>query len=172
MGIEAVQFRRALGRFGAGISVVTLPARPFAHGITVNALCSVSLDPPLLLICVDRSARAHDLIPSAGVWAVNLLSATQRPLSDHFARTWTGEADPFEGIPHEIGALGAPLLEGCLARAECRLVRTLDGGDHSIYVGEVVDGNVTADGAPLIYFASRYRTLRARSYEGDPFRSR
>lgn len=159
MPIEANHFRQVMARFATGITVVTLPDTPYCHGITVNAFASVSLAPPLVLTCIDRAAHAHDLLARVEVWAVNVLSESQQALSEHFALPWDGTRDPLAGIAHRPGATGAPLLDGCVAWLECRLLRGYDGGDHSIYLGEVLDGWVAAGGAPLLYFASQYGRL-------------
>lgn len=171
MTIEPALFRRVMGRFATGITVVTVRDGDRLHGITVSAFCSVSLDPPLSLICIDRTAHAHDLIARAGAWAINVLGEGQRALSEHFAQRWDGSVNPFAEIEYHPGpATGAPLIDGCIAWAECRLASALDGGDHTIYLGRVVAGRVTSAEPPLLYFASRYGRLEDGAHARDHLR--
>lgn len=156
MAVSSEEFRSALSRFASGVSVVTTKdAAGKLHGITVSAFCSVSLSPPLVLICIENTAGSHYAFIESGVFAVNILTEHQAHLSEHFALI---HEEKFAGIDFEIGRLGIPLLCGCLATLECRIRNIADGGDHTIFIGEVESAAVR-DGRPLVYFRGEYRTL-------------
>ena len=153
--LESAEFRRVLGHFVTGVTIVTAtdPADGEPCGLTANAVASVSLDPPLVLVCVDHAAESHDRILAAGVFAVNVLSEDQERLSRRFA-TWN-TPHKFGGIPFHRAATGAPILDAALAWVECRIWATYPGGDHTIMVGEAVGGDAR-EGSPLIYYRSGY----------------
>lgn len=151
--LSAESFRQIMGRFPTGVTIVTSrDAQGMACGLTANAVTSVSLDPPLILVCVDRSSETLPAILEQRRFAVNILSAGQRPLADRFARRAPGK---FEGVPFFGGPLGTPILEGVAAWLECELQRTIDGGDHKILIGKGVDGD-TAEHDPLIFSRGAY----------------
>jgi flavin reductase (DIM6/NTAB) family NADH-FMN oxidoreductase RutF len=153
MAITHDEFRAALGRFASGVTVVTgRDADNNLYGITVSAFSSVSLEPPLVLICIGKKADSHRAFSESGRFAVNVLGSGQRAVSEQFAfRT----DDKFDGIGYRLGASGLPLIENCLANIECRVVGAHDGGDHTIFVGEV-ESAVTAAGNPLVYWLGDY----------------
>lgn len=155
MAIDAGGFKKAMSRWASGVTVVTAEHNGVRHGITVSAFSSLSLDPPLVLICIGKSAPAHDTIRKGERFVVNLLAESQEALSNRFA---SKVDDRFEGVAVRTGNLGVPVIEGCLAAIECRLHETLPGGDHTIFVGEVVHADIT-DGAPLVYFQGAYRKM-------------
>ncbi len=153
-------FRRLLGHFATGVTVVTTrdaDARP--AGLTVSAFASLSLDPPLVLICVDHKAESYPALQEAGRFAVNILTAEQEEISRRFA---SRQLDKFAGIPHRAGSLGLPLLEGALAHLECTTVAAHVEGDHTIFVGRV-EGGAVAAGDPLLYYRGQYNRLRGGS---------
>jgi flavin reductase (DIM6/NTAB) family NADH-FMN oxidoreductase RutF len=156
MPVDNAAFRQALGRLAGGVTVVTtrLPDGSLA-GITVTAFSSLSLQPPLVLVCIDRRAYLHDRLTLNSPLAVNLLAHDQERLSRLFA---SQERHPFEQAPHRLGATGAPLLEGTLASIEGHVVERLPGGDHTIVVVQVEETAV-AEGVPLLYFRGAYRSL-------------
>jgi flavin reductase (DIM6/NTAB) family NADH-FMN oxidoreductase RutF len=150
-------FRSVLGRFASGITVVT--ARDDTGkdcGMTVSAFCSVSLVPPLVLICVDRVASMHDLLRKTSHFAVNILAAHQEPLSRRFSGP--DEHKRFDGIGYERGTTGSALLDDALAHIECRRVAHHDAGDHTIVVGEVEVATAHSD-RPLLYYRGGYAQL-------------
>ncbi len=156
MPISNDEFRAALGLFASGVTVVTTTdAAGKMHGITVSAFCSVSLDPPLVLICIEKTTTSHYAFEESAIFAVNILGEDQMEVSQHFA---TPYLDKFDGIEYEIGILGAPLIKGAIVNLECRLRHSLNGGDHSIFVGEVADA-VFHPGRPLLYFEGDYRKM-------------
>jgi flavin reductase (DIM6/NTAB) family NADH-FMN oxidoreductase RutF len=157
MSMEADEFRRILSRLATGVTVVTA-AEPggAARGLTASAVAAVSLDPPLVLACVDRSADTHDCIERAGAFAVCILGAADRDIAERFAEGST--ATKFEGVGHRREATGAPILTRALGWADCRLWASYDGGDHTIFVGEVVLGDA-GEGEPLVHFLGGYTRL-------------
>jgi flavin reductase (DIM6/NTAB) family NADH-FMN oxidoreductase RutF len=124
--------------------------------MTVAAFSSLSLHPPLVLVCIERSVRTHEAIAAAGKFAVSILSDAQADISNRFA---SRNEDKFNGIATHPGVSGVPLIDGAIATLECSVREHLPGGDHSIFVGEVV-AIETAEGAPLVYYRSGYRELR------------
>ena len=156
MTVSKDEFRRALGHFASGVTVVTSRSedgRPL--GITVSAFSSLSLDPPLILICIDKRASLHDHLKEGGHFAVNILAEDQELISRRFA---SKVEDRFEGIGYREGDMGAPLISGALATIECRIVHSYPGGDHTIIVGEVLATEVS-NGRPLAYFRGGYVQL-------------
>ncbi|HVS13961.1 MAG TPA: flavin reductase family protein [Thermoanaerobaculia bacterium] len=159
--MDTTSFRRLLGRFATGVAVITTNVDGHLHGMTANALSSVSLEPPLILVCVDRRAHCHPQVLAAGRFGVSILSAGQRELSEVFARSLPPEEGVLRGARYRLDADHAvPLLEGALAALVCRLLATYPGGDHDIFVGEVLTGRAGDDGDdPLLYYGGAYRSL-------------
>jgi flavin reductase (DIM6/NTAB) family NADH-FMN oxidoreductase RutF len=154
------ELRRLFGNFATGVTIVTCRVGKRKHGITVNSFTSVSLDPPLVLICIDRKAIAWEMIPEAGTFAINILTSQQRPVCDYFAkRLFHDPENEFAEIPHADGVTGAPVLEEALAVIECRLSDRYPGGDHDIFVGEVVGAQILRDDAPLLFYRGRFPAI-------------
>ncbi|MBI3932930.1 MAG: flavin reductase family protein [Acidobacteria bacterium] len=156
MAIDPGDFRRALGQLATGVTVVTTrdaAGRPL--GLTVSAFCSVSLEPPLVLVSIDDRSEAHDGFESSGLFAVSILAEGQEEYSRRFA---TGGPAKFEGAELLTSTTGLPLVPEALAHIECRVAATLPGGDHTIYLGEVLGLDVRP-GRPLLYHAGAYRSL-------------
>jgi flavin reductase (DIM6/NTAB) family NADH-FMN oxidoreductase RutF len=156
MPIDEFRFRQVMGHFASSVTVVTTEQDGQPYGMTVSSFASLSLRPPLLLICVDKGVSCHDAIAKTGRFAVNILCEDQEHLSRRFA---TREIDKFMGVAWRSGQLGLPLLDGALATIECRLFETLPGGDHTIFVGEVMDADVS-EGRPLLYYRRGYHELK------------
>ena len=156
MPIDDARFRQAMGHFASGVTVVTTASTGELYGMTVSSFSSLSLNPPLVLICIDKSVPSHDMIRDSGRFVVNILEERQEHLSRRFAATAN---DKFKGVAWHSGQLGLPVLDNTLAAIECRLRDALDGGDHTIFVGEVVDAEVR-EGAPLLYYRRGYRELK------------
>lgn len=153
--VDALTYRRLLGSFATGVTVVTTtdPAgRP--AGMTASAVSAVSLEPPLLLICVDHDATIHHILGSVERFALNVLAANQEPLSRQFADDFERR---FADVPYERGAGGLPLLHGVVAHIICERRETVTAGDHTVFFGEVVDGE-SFDRPPLIHFRGGYRS--------------
>lgn len=152
--IDPRTFRDALGRFATGITVVSSEAGDgVPRGITVNAFLSLSLEPPLVGVSIDRSAHAHDGLAGAEYYGVSMLAAGQSWLSDLFA------GRPVEADPSWERLGGVPVLEGALTQLACRIVDRAPVGDHTLFVGQV-EAAVTLDAAPLLYHRGRYGGFR------------
>lgn len=153
--VDARALRHALGRFATGVTVVTTcTPEGERQGLTVNSFAAVSLDPPLVLWCLQRTAPSLAGFIAAGTFAINVLHARQAALSRRFAAP---AEDKFAGVEHAPGLDGAPLIADALARFECRTERTVEAGDHVIFIGRVLRA-AYRDGQPLLYSAGRYCT--------------
>lgn len=156
MPVTTDEFRAALGRFTSGVTVVTTrDANAQPHGLTVSAFSSLSLTPPLVLICIERQTASHDAFNEAGAFVVNILAADQETLARHFA---TPLENKFSGIAYRKGVNDIPVLENTLANLRCRIVQTFEGGDHTIFVGEVEEVTMH-DTSPLVYYRGGYARL-------------
>jgi flavin reductase len=154
------EFRATVGAFATGVTVVTTRGEEHAYGMTANAFSSVSLDPPLILVCVISPSEGAEHISRNGVFAVNVLSADQEPLSRYFAsRDRPRGRDAFKEVAHRFGASGSPILDGSAAFLDCRLHATHEVGDHVIFIGEVLELEVKDGGAPLVFHGGGYRLL-------------
>ena len=156
MPVDATRFRQALGQFATGVTVVTTidaDGRPL--GLTVNAFCSVSLDPPLVLVCIDNRSESHAGFEASKRFGVSVLAEDQEAWSHRFA---FGGPEKFTAEPLLVGASGVALIPGALAHLECQVVSALPGGDHTIYVGQVTELAITP-GRPVLYHGSGYRRL-------------
>jgi flavin reductase (DIM6/NTAB) family NADH-FMN oxidoreductase RutF len=156
VSVEQTEFRQALAYFASGVTVITTRYQGQLHGTTVSSFCSLSLQPPLVLVGIDLNATIHDLIIQSGVFAVNVLAEHAEAISRHFARRVPNK---FSGISYTLGQLGVPLLDDALTKLECRLVERYPGGDHAIFIGEVVATCTQPDSRPLLYFRSKYERL-------------
>ena len=153
-------FRRAVGRFATGVTVVTAVDGGLDHAMTANAFTSVSLDPLLVLVCVENEARFYDAITTAGAWAVSILDASARPAADWLATRGRPLHGQLDRIPFRRGVTGAAILEQSTAWLECRTQAVHPGGDHTIVVGEVIAlGLGEESNGALLYHRSRYRFL-------------
>lgn len=162
MSVSQPEFRRALACFATGITVITLDSENEVHGMTANAFTSVSLDPMLVLVCVDQRARTHAHLHAKKRFGVNILAEDQRPISEYYARpTRTHDRAAEEaGAAFERTSHGTPVLCGALAYLECRLHSAQDAGDHTIFIAEVEEV-VVHEGKPLLFFESKYRQIGA-----------
>jgi flavin reductase (DIM6/NTAB) family NADH-FMN oxidoreductase RutF len=151
-------FRGTLSSWASGVSVVTSRLGEDVRGMTASAVCSVSLDPPLVLVCVDRAAIFHDFVDKSGVFAINILSIDQEAVSRACASRKVEESRRLEGIPYHHEATGSPVLDDAIGYLDCRVENAFDGGDHTIFVGRV-EAAGARDGQPLLYFRSAYRRV-------------
>ena len=150
-------FRSALSQFASGVTVVTTrDAHGKKHGITVSAFCSVSLEPPMVLICIEKSTGSHYAFGESGAFVVNILASSQSDVSEHFA---SRVDEKFGDVGHSLNEDGVPVLTDAIATLRCTLRHSLDGGDHSIFVGLVETVEVKG-GSPLIYFDRGYHELQ------------
>ena len=160
-------YRQAFGQFATGIAVVAATTGGVTHAMTVSALTSVSLDPLLVLVCVDREARFHDAVLSAGTWAVSVLTEDHEKTARWLATRGRPADGQLDEHPHHPGPVtGHPILDDALASLECRTYATHPGGDHTILVGQVLSVTGPPPGTespgPLLYHAGRYRRLPTR----------
>ncbi|HYC57653.1 MAG TPA: flavin reductase family protein [Candidatus Binatia bacterium] len=159
VAIDSGAYRKIMGNFATGVTVVTTCNGGRLHGFTANSVTGLSLEPLLLLVCVDKKAHALSELRICQSFAVNVLAADQKDISNLFAKSAPPD-DCLRGVSYRIGENGAPLIDGTIAHFECRLYDDLDGGDHVIFVGEVVGGAVTSPEAmPLLYFRGAYREI-------------
>ncbi|WIX81867.1 flavin reductase family protein [Amycolatopsis carbonis] len=159
--VDAPAMRTAMGHFATGVAVVTTALDGIPHGMTVNSLTSVSLSPPLILVCLTTGARTTDAILSADRFALNVLSTRQEQLALRFARR--GE-DHFSGLPVKTGAHEVPVIPDALAHLECSVYRALTAGDHEVVIGEV-SKVCSREGKPLGFLGGRFSDVVDRGHE-------
>jgi len=164
MSVTQEDFRKALGCFATGITVITVGYEGEVHGMTANAFTSVSLDPLLVLVCVDQKARTHAHLHAKKRFGINVLAEGQKAISEYYARAdrTHEDAEKEAGARFDRTAHGTPVLHEALAYLECRLHSAQDAGDHTIFIAEVEDV-VVREGEPLLYFRGKYRRIGAPS---------
>jgi flavin reductase len=157
--LTQAEFRKALGRFATGVTVITVDREGEVHGMTANAFTSVSLDPMLVLVCVDQRARTHAHLHAKKRFGINVLCEDQRAISEYYARaTETHQHAEEAGARFDRTGHGTPVLRGALAYLECRLQSAHDAGDHTIFIAEVEDATVR-EGNPLLFFRGKYQGI-------------
>lgn len=160
MSVDKNVFRHAVGTFATGVTIVTTGRDGTYHGLTANAFASLSLEPTLVLVCVDKSSDTYPVLDGSGVFAVNILAEDQEELARTFSLKVKKGGDKLQDVDYHLGVSGIPILDGCLAYIECETAQKLDGGDHTIFVGEVAGAHVARDVPPLLYFRSAYRRIQ------------
>jgi flavin reductase (DIM6/NTAB) family NADH-FMN oxidoreductase RutF len=155
MAFDSLAQRRIMGHFATGVTVVTAYQNGEINGMTANAVASLSLQPPLVLVAVDKMAAMHGALTASRHFALNILSDAQEHLSKRFAMRGLKEVSDLSWVTAESGA---PILAGALAWVDCRLVEILPGGDHDIFIGEILAGD-SREGSPLLYFRGKYCRL-------------
>jgi flavin reductase (DIM6/NTAB) family NADH-FMN oxidoreductase RutF len=155
MPIDEARFKLAMSHFASGVTIVTTEHGGKPYGMTVASFASLSLRPPLVLVCIEKSVKTHDAISAARKFGVSILAEDQADVSGRFA---SKSDDKFTGTDVTRGSLGIPLISGATCTIECHLQNELPGGDHTIFVGEVVEIQ-TEEKAPLIYYRSGYRRI-------------
>jgi flavin reductase (DIM6/NTAB) family NADH-FMN oxidoreductase RutF len=156
VGVSNEEFRRACGRFATGVAIAAvIDDKGIPHGLTVSSFTSVSLEPPLILICLGHAVTNIEEFRRARYFGLSFLDERQRSLADRFAQKGH---DRFDGVGWYAGESGAPIISDCLCGMECGAYQRVSSGDHDIFVGEVLRTDIR-EGAPLLYFASRYRRL-------------
>jgi flavin reductase (DIM6/NTAB) family NADH-FMN oxidoreductase RutF len=160
MTINSADFRKAMGAFATGVTIITVDLDGEVHGMTANAFASVSLDPMLVLVCVDHSTRTHAHLHAKKRFGVNVLCEDQRAISEYYARPERSHenAEAEAGARFDRTRHGTPVLHGSLAYLECRLHSAQDAGDHTIFIAEVEDV-VVHEGDPLLFFRGKYRRV-------------
>src|ERR1700735_2366891 len=150
--LDAGAFRQVIGRFMSGVVVITATHQGERRGMTVSAVASLSLDPPMIVTCLNAASATQEAVRQAGAFAVNILAEDQEHLAGLFARPG---ADPFLDLPCEPGITGAPLLAGARALLECQVVQEVRGGSHRVLLANVVRA-IAGEGSPLAYFRGRF----------------
>jgi flavin reductase (DIM6/NTAB) family NADH-FMN oxidoreductase RutF len=157
---SGTEFRHALGAFATGVTVITTRGEDHLFGMTANAFTSVSLDPPLILVCVISGTTGAEVIEQNAIFAVNILGAHQEPISRYFAsRERPRGLDAFREIPHSTVVTGSPIIDGAAGFLDCRLHTAHEAGDHVIFIGEVLALAHDPDVEPLLYHWGRYRQI-------------
>jgi flavin reductase (DIM6/NTAB) family NADH-FMN oxidoreductase RutF len=165
-------FKEVMSRFATGVTVVTTYAGDSIHGMTATAFSGVSLDPPLVLVCIDHNQTTHHLVECSGVFAVNLLRFEQKELAERFAGMVRDVTDRFAGVEIRTAVTGSPILTDSLAWMDCRVWAAYAGGDHTIFVGEIVAGAVFDASEPLLYYQRNWSALQVRARIGTDAKQR
>lgn len=160
MALNSSEFRKAMGCFATGVTIITLDLDGEVHGMTANAFASVSLDPPLVLVCVDHTTRTHSHLHTKKRFGVNVLCESQRAISEYYARPERthDRAEAEAGARFDRTQHGTPMLHDALAYLECRLHSVQAAGDHTIFIAQVEEV-VVHDGDPLLFFRGNYRKV-------------
>ena len=155
----SVDFRGALANWASGVSVVTSASGGMLYGLTVSSFSSLSLDPPLVLVCLNNTNRMASMIEESGYFAVSILAQGQEKAASYFARTGRMPTPDFVEVEGEYAATGQPVVKGALAYLVCRLFQAIEQGDHTIVIGEVIEAVSRNDGEPLIYWRRSFREI-------------
>jgi flavin reductase len=160
MALSSTEFRRAMGCFATGVTIITVDLEGEVHGMTANAFASVSLDPMLVLVCVDHTTRTHAHMHAKKRFGINVLSEDQRAISEYYARPERTheQAETEAGARFDRTQHGTPMLQGALAYLECRLHSAQDAGDHTIFIAEV-EQVVVREQEPLLFYRGAYRKV-------------
>jgi flavin reductase (DIM6/NTAB) family NADH-FMN oxidoreductase RutF len=157
---SGADFRQALGAFATGVTVITTRGEDHLFGMTANAFSSLSLDPPLILVCVISGTTGAQVIQQNAMFAVNILGSQQEPISRYFAsKDRPRGLEAFKEIPHSTVVTGCPIIDGAAGFLDCRLHDAHEAGDHIIFIGEVVALAHDPDVEPLVYHGGRYRVV-------------
>ncbi len=160
MTVDSNALRATMRQWVTGVTIVTTLFEGMRVGMTVSSFTSVSLEPPMVLVCLNKNAFAHDIVKQAGIFGVSLLASEQAALSQRFAGLDPSiSGDRFEGVPYLTAKTGAPLLEGAVGVLDCVVRAAHDASTHTIYIGEVVYAQAFAERAPLIYYNRQYHNL-------------
>jgi flavin reductase (DIM6/NTAB) family NADH-FMN oxidoreductase RutF len=151
------EFRRTMGRFATGVTIITTRHGNHLHGMTANAVTSLSLDPMLVLVCVDKTADTHDILLKAGFFAVNILARDQEELAMKLATkkgdSWSHGLD---SVAHHVAETGAPIIDGSIAYLDCKTITEHHGGDHTIFIGEVLEAKELSGAPPLLFYTGKF----------------
>lgn len=159
MTLDSEQLRRAMRAWTTGVTVVTAKFQDQQYGMTVNSFTSISLEPPMVALALKRLTHTHDLVEKSGEFAVTILSADQKELSDRFAGKFPDIKDRFEGVPTDTLVLDIPLLRGGIAYFNCRVVNSMPVGENTLFVAEVIAVRGEGDGDPLVYHNRVYHRI-------------
>jgi len=159
MTVDPEALRAVMRHWTTGVAIIASRDNALMHGMTVNAFTSVSLEPPLVLACIERVVRTHGLVERSRVFAISFLCAGQEAISDRFAGRDTEHQDRFAGLRTHTAVTGAPILADNFGYLDCVVVAAYEAGTHTIFLAEVVAAKVQPDGQPLVYFDRNYRAL-------------
>ncbi|OGN74410.1 MAG: hypothetical protein A2X25_05850 [Chloroflexi bacterium GWB2_49_20] len=152
--------RQVMRNWASGVTIVTAAAESIHHGMTVSSFTSISLQPPQVLVSLEKTSRTHELAQRSGYFGITILAQDQEAISDRFAgRISTMNENRFEGLAIETLTSGAPFIIGGLAYLDCHIVHTYDSGTHTLFIGEVIAMRTAQTGQPLLYYDREYRTL-------------
>jgi 3-hydroxy-9,10-secoandrosta-1,3,5(10)-triene-9,17-dione monooxygenase reductase component len=154
MAVDNDLFKELMRRFAAGVTLVTFNENSKFGGLTVSSFCSLSMNPPLVLICIDRKIASHESLKNSDTFGINICNSEQGKLAWDFANSNVDKNELIKSLPHTLTDSGTPLLENCLASMECKITERHEGGDHTIFIGQVESGNFHEDSKPLIYYSS------------------
>lgn len=157
MAIDPLDFRQVMSQFTTGVTVVTTRVGQAVHGLTVNAFCSVSCEPPLLLVCIHNDAYSREVILRSECFAVNILSQEQEDVARRFSTAALNADERLGDLQYRNAVTGAPVFKGVVAWLDCRLEAAYPAGDHTIFLGEVLAIGRRDDLDPLVFFRSQYR---------------
>jgi len=163
---DADVFKRVMRRWASAVTIVTTRVEDEVRGLTVSGFAGISLEPPLVMVSIGHNQNSHSWVRDGGCFAVNFLRHDQAALSDRFAGRSGDVAERFDGVAYRQEASGAPILEDCLAWFDCRVAAAHVVGDHTIFVGEVLAGEVVSEAAPLLYYDWAYRSLERVKRDG------
>ena len=159
MAPDSQTFKSVLSRFASGVTVVTTRDGERRHGLTVSAFCSVSAEPPRVLVCLNNASDSKPLVERSGVFAVHILGRQHVALGSRFAKVDGTPADLFEGLSVRSEVTGSPILAECLAWLDCRVETAMPVGSHTVFVGAVQAAGLGAEGEPVLYYARAFRAL-------------
>lgn len=154
MAVDNDLFKELMRRFAAGVTLVTFNENNKFGGLTVSSFCSLSMNPPLVLICIDRKIVSHESLKNSDTFGINICNSDQGKLAWDFANSNVDKNELIKSLPHTLTDLGTPLLENCLASMECKITERHEGGDHTIFIGQIENGNFDENSKPLIYYGS------------------
>lgn len=157
--IQPDSLRKIMRQWTTGVTLVTSHDRGHPHGMTVTSFTSVSLQPPIILVSLEKSSRTHGMVQKEAAFVVAVLAQDQRDLADRFAGRVPDSDDRFAGVDYHPAASGAPIPLGSLAYLDCRVAGTYSAGTHTLFLGEVIAGEVLREGPPLLYYNRDYRML-------------
>jgi|TARA_B110000881_G_scaffold209874_1_gene216631 flavin reductase (DIM6/NTAB) family NADH-FMN oxidoreductase RutF len=154
MAVDNDLFKELMRRFAAGVTLVTFNENDKFGGLTVSSFCSLSMNPPLVLICIDRKIVSHESLKNSDTFGINICNSEQGKLAWDFANSKVDKNELIKSLPHTLTDLGTPLLKDSLASMECKITERHDGGDHTIFIGQVENGNFDENSKPLLYYGS------------------
>jgi len=156
MPVSTESFRQILGSFATGVTIVTMKNHEGVHGLTVSAFTSVSLEPPLILICIKKDGSTHTYVAGTDAFVVNILSADQKDLAQRFANSDLDSHERFENLSYRLSHDSIPILDDSLGYLECHIVSQFEGGDHTIFLAQVENAEIDEHKSPLVFYKSTY----------------